>query len=148
MSVIEFIVLIIVAAIAGAVGQALGGYKRDGFFLAVILGFFGAYLGTWIADELGLPIIATVDVGGVSFPIIWAILGAAVFVALISLVGRGGGFKWGVTPPTRLVLTISVLLALAALLVTSETISLPVSALGLLSAAYVLLLLGNLVKGL
>jgi uncharacterized membrane protein YeaQ/YmgE (transglycosylase-associated protein family) len=148
MSLIEFIVLLIVAAIAGAIGQALGGYRRDGFLLAVILGFLGAYLGTWLAGELGLPTILTVDIGGVSFPIVWAIIGAAIFVALVSLIGRGGGYRWGVTPPTRVVLTISLILALAAFLVSNGILSLPFSALSLLAAAYILLLLGNLFKGL
>jgi uncharacterized membrane protein YeaQ/YmgE (transglycosylase-associated protein family) len=148
MSLLQFIVLIIVAAITGAIGQALGGYKRDGLLLAVILGFLGAYLGTWIATELGLPVILAIELGGISFPIVWAIIGAAIFVALVGLIGRGGGYRWGVTPPTRLVLTLSILLALAALLASSGTLSLPFSALGLLAAAYLLLVLGNVVQGL
>lgn len=148
MTLIEFIVLLVVAAIAGVIGQILGGYKRDGILLAILLGFLGAYLGTWIAGELGLPVIAAIEIGGVSFPIVWAIIGAAIFVALVGLLGRGGGYRWGVTPPTRIVLTISILLALAALLVSTGTLSLPFTALGLLTAAYILLLLGNLVKGL
>jgi len=42
-------------------------------------------LGTLIAGRLGLPEIFRVDIGGQRFPIIWAILGSAIFVAFISL---------------------------------------------------------------
>ena len=148
MTLVELIVLLLIAGIAGAIGQSLGGYPRGGFLLAILLGFIGAVLGTWIAGELGLPLILEVTVGGTTFPIFWAIVGAAIFVALVGVIGRGGDGYWGITPPTRVVLGLSILLAVLALLISTGTLATSFSALSLLAAAYILLLLVNLVRGL
>lgn len=147
MTVIELIVLLIIAGIAGAVGQALVGYPRGGFLFAIVMGFIGALVGTWLARLLGLPTLLEVDIGGVSFPLLWAILGAALLVVLVGPLGRGGAY-WGVTPPTKIVLTISVILFILALLVSNGIVAFTLSAFVLLTIAYVLLLLGNLVRGL
>jgi hypothetical protein len=42
-------------------------------------------LGTLVAGWLGLPEIFRVNIAGQRFPIIWAILGSAIFVAFLSL---------------------------------------------------------------
>ena len=87
----EFIFLLIVAAICGSIGRTIAGYSHGGCLVSVALGFIGALLGRWIADILGLPLVFTLRIGGRSFPIIWSIIGAALFVALISLIsGRRG----------------------------------------------------------
>lgn len=147
MTLVEIVILLVIAAVAGLIGQAVGGYKRGGFLLAIILGFVGAYIGTWLARNLDLPVLLAVTVGDVTFPVIWAIIGAALLVILLSLLSRGRGYRWGVTPPTRIVLFLSILLAVLALLVIQGLIIVPFSALVLLGAAYLLLLLGNLVRG-
>ena len=148
MTVVEFIILLVIAAVAGAIGQSLGGYKQGGILLAIILGFIGAFLGAWLARNLGLPSLLPVTVGGVTFPIVWAIIGAALLVGVIGLAGRGRGYRWSITPPTRVVLTLSILLAGLALLVFLGIIAIPLSAFSLLAVAYLLLLLGNLVRSL
>lgn len=147
MTLAELIILVVIAAIAGAIGQSLGGYRRGGFFLAVVLGFVGAFIGTWLARNLGLPTLIEINIGGVSFPLVWAIIGAAILVALFGFLGRGG-YRWGITPPTRVVLTLSLVLAALAVLVNSGVLSVSLPAFTLLAVAYLLLLLGNLVKGL
>lgn len=147
MTLLELIILLIIAAIAGAVGQALVGYPRGGFLFAIVMGFIGALVGTWLARLLGLPNLLEVEVGGVSFPLLWAILGSALLVALVGPLGRGGVY-WGVTPPTRIVLALSVILFVLALLVSNGIIAFTISAFTLLAAAYIILLLGNLVRGL
>jgi uncharacterized membrane protein YeaQ/YmgE (transglycosylase-associated protein family) len=148
MTLVELIILLVVAAIIGVIGQSLGGYKRDSILLAIVLGFVGAFIGTWLARTLGLPDILTVTVGGVTFPIVWAIVGAALLVALMGATHGRRGYRWGVTPPTRVVLVLSILLALLALLVVQGLIIVPFTPWSLLAAAYILLLLGNLVHGL
>lgn len=148
MTLIELIILLVVAAIVGIIGQSLGGYKRDSILLAIVLGFVGAFIGTWLARSLGLPIILPVTVGGVSIPIVWAIIGAALLVALMGATHGRRGYRWGLTPPSRLVLVLSVLLAVVAFLVSSAIVVVPFSAWSLLAVAYILLLLGNLVYGL
>jgi uncharacterized membrane protein YeaQ/YmgE (transglycosylase-associated protein family) len=44
--------------------------------------------GKWIAGKLGLPELISIPVGGMNFPIIWSIIGAALFVAVINLITR------------------------------------------------------------
>jgi uncharacterized membrane protein YeaQ/YmgE (transglycosylase-associated protein family) len=82
------IVLIIIAAICGALGRAIAGEVRGGLFVSVVLGFIGAMLGPWIAHQLKLPEPFLVHISGQSFPVLWSIIGAAVFVAIIHLISR------------------------------------------------------------
>ena len=49
----------------------------------MVLGFIGALLGLWLARLLGLPELLTVLVGDRGFPVIWSIIGAALFVAVL-----------------------------------------------------------------
>jgi uncharacterized membrane protein YeaQ/YmgE (transglycosylase-associated protein family) len=82
------IVLIIIAAICGALGRAIGGEVRGGFIVSMVLGFIGALLGPWMAHQLHLSEPFVVHVGGQAFPVLWSIIGATVFVAIIHLVSR------------------------------------------------------------
>ena len=77
------IVLIVIAAICGAVGKALGGGARGGLIVSIALGFIGALLGPWVASQLHLAEPLVLHVGGHPFPIVWSIVGAALFVALL-----------------------------------------------------------------
>lgn len=88
MTVIDLIVLLIIAGLCGALGQAITGFSRGGCLVSIALGFIGALLGSWLATKLGLPEILPVKIGGVGFPIVWSIIGSALFVAVISLVSR------------------------------------------------------------
>lgn len=88
MSLVGFIVLLIVAAIAGSLGQALVGYSRGGCLVSIVIGFIGAYIGLWIAQQLKLPTFIVVNIDGQPFPIIWAIIGAAILAGILSLFYR------------------------------------------------------------
>jgi uncharacterized membrane protein YeaQ/YmgE (transglycosylase-associated protein family) len=80
------IVLIVIAAICGAVGKALAGGARGGLLVSIALGFIGALFGPWIARQLGLAEPFVLHLSGQTFPILWSIIGAAMFVALLHLV--------------------------------------------------------------
>ena len=80
------IVLIVIAAICGAVGKALAGGARGGLLVSVALGFIGALFGPWIARQFGLTEPFVLHLSGQTFPILWSIIGAALFVALLHLV--------------------------------------------------------------
>jgi uncharacterized membrane protein YeaQ/YmgE (transglycosylase-associated protein family) len=90
MTLLDVIVLLLIAGLCGALGQAITGYSRGGCLVSIALGFVGALLGMWLARNLGLPELFSVQIGTTSFPIIWSIIGAALFVAIISLLTRRG----------------------------------------------------------
>jgi uncharacterized membrane protein YeaQ/YmgE (transglycosylase-associated protein family) len=85
MTLIEFLVLLLVAGVCGTIGQAIVGYSHGGCLAAIALGFIGALLGTWLARLAGLPEMFAVAIGNQNFPIVWSIIGAALFVAVLSL---------------------------------------------------------------
>jgi uncharacterized membrane protein YeaQ/YmgE (transglycosylase-associated protein family) len=85
---IQLLVLLIIAGLCGALGQAIGGYSHGGCLVSIALGFIGALLGSWLAGVLHLPELIVIPVGGRHFPVIWSIIGAALFVALINLISR------------------------------------------------------------
>ena len=88
MTVLDIILLLIVAGVCGALGQAITGYSRGGCLVSIALGFVGALLGMWLARIMHLPELFSVQIGTASFPIVWSIIGSALFVAVISLLSR------------------------------------------------------------
>jgi uncharacterized membrane protein YeaQ/YmgE (transglycosylase-associated protein family) len=84
----SFIILLIVAGVVGAIGQRLSGYSRRGLLTSIALGFIGALIGSWAVKQFDLPEIYMLKVGHTNFPIIWAIIGAAAFVAAFGLLSR------------------------------------------------------------
>ena len=89
MTILDLIILLIIAGICGALGQAITGFTRGGCLVSIALGFVGALLGMWVSRALGLPELFAVQIGTTSFPIIWSIIGSALFVAVIALITRG-----------------------------------------------------------
>jgi uncharacterized membrane protein YeaQ/YmgE (transglycosylase-associated protein family) len=79
------VVLLIIAGICGAIGRALGGGTRGGVLISIVVGFVGAVLGLLVADAMDLPEILSLNVDGRSFPIVWSIIGGALFVAVAHL---------------------------------------------------------------
>jgi uncharacterized membrane protein YeaQ/YmgE (transglycosylase-associated protein family) len=88
MSITSLILLVIIAAVCGAIGKAIAGASRGGLIVSTALGFVGALLGPWVAGKLGLSEPFMVNIGGHPFPVLWSIIGAAVFVAIIHLFSR------------------------------------------------------------
>ena len=88
MTLIDLLLLLLVAGICGAVGQAITGVSRGGCLVSIGVGFVGALIGTWLARSLALPTLFTVQVGGTTFPLVWSILGGALFVAVVTLITR------------------------------------------------------------
>ena len=88
MSLLGFLVLLVVAAIVGSLGQALSGYSHGGCLVSILVGFIGAFIGMWLAGQLGLPEIFVVTIDGEPFPIVWAIIGSAILSGLLGLLTR------------------------------------------------------------
>lgn len=89
MTLIQFLVLLLIAAICGGVGQSLAGYSLGGCLVSIVVGFIGAYIGMWLAGKLGLPEILSIKVGAKTFPIIWSVVGSALLTLIIALIRRG-----------------------------------------------------------
>jgi len=88
MSLPSLLLLLVIAAVCGALGKAIAGSVRGGLIVSIVLGFIGALLGPWVARALKLPEPFMVNIGGQPFPVLWSIIGAALFVAIIHLVSR------------------------------------------------------------
>ena len=88
MTLFDLLILMLIAGLCGAIGQTIAGYSRGGCLVSVALGFVGAAVGLWVARGLGLPELFALSVGGSTFPVVWAILGSALFVAFIGLLSR------------------------------------------------------------
>lgn len=89
MTLTGFLILLVIAAICGALGQSIAGYSLGGCLVSIVVGFIGALIGRWIAAEMGLTFILPVEIDGETFPVIWAILGSAIFTIVIGLITRG-----------------------------------------------------------
>lgn len=85
MTLIGFLVLLAVAAVCGAIGQSLAGYDLGGCLVSIVVGFIGAWIGMWVAGKMGLPELFTLRIEGKSFPIVWAIIGSALFTLIMAL---------------------------------------------------------------
>ncbi len=88
MTLLEFIVLLVIAGICGSLAQSLAGYSHGGCLISIVLGLVGAAFGTWIARQLGVGEILAVRIGTQPFPIVWSIVGAALFAGVLSLFTR------------------------------------------------------------
>jgi uncharacterized membrane protein YeaQ/YmgE (transglycosylase-associated protein family) len=82
------ILLVVIAAVCGAIGRAIAGEIRGGLIVSIAVGFVGALLGPWLAVQMKLPEPLMLHISGQSFPVLWSIIGAALFVAIIHLIAR------------------------------------------------------------
>jgi uncharacterized membrane protein YeaQ/YmgE (transglycosylase-associated protein family) len=88
MTLIGFVVLLVIAAICGGIGQSLAGYDLGGCLVSIVVGFIGAYIGLWLAAKMGLPRLFEISVDGKPFPVLWAIIGSALFTLVMALLRK------------------------------------------------------------
>ena len=88
MTLLGLVILLIIAAIAGSLGQALAGYSVGGCLMSIVVGFIGAFVGLWLCRTLGLPEPFPVTIQGETFPLLWSIIGSALFSAVFGLFSR------------------------------------------------------------
>jgi uncharacterized membrane protein YeaQ/YmgE (transglycosylase-associated protein family) len=85
MTLLELIVLLLIAGITGSVAQTLVGISRGGCFISILVGFIGAVLGNWLSGYLNLPEVYVVTIGDIQFPLFWSLMGAVLFTGFIAL---------------------------------------------------------------
>lgn len=83
------LLLLLIAAACGAIGEAIAGYSVGGCLVSAGIGFIGALLGSWISRSLGFPEIFVVHVGEVAYPVFWSIVGSGTLIALAGILRTG-----------------------------------------------------------
>ncbi len=83
--VIKILILLIIAFFCGSIGASLAGASKKGCITSIVLGFIGALLGSWISRKMQIPELLVVQ----GVPVVWSIIGSALFVALINLISGG-----------------------------------------------------------
>lgn len=85
----SFVITLIIAGLCGALAQLLVGYTRGGCLASLLFGLVGALVGSWLASLLRMP--AILPIAGVD--VVWTVIGAAVFTAVMALVMGGSRFR-------------------------------------------------------
>ncbi len=83
-----FILFLVIAAICGAIGQSISGYSHGGFFVSIIIGFIGAWIGPMIADYFNFPMFYTLSIQGREFPVVWSVIGSAIFSLILGFITK------------------------------------------------------------
>lgn len=98
MTLLELVIMLVVAGICGVVAEWIVGFSPGGFLASIVVGLIGAYLGSWLAGILGLPPLLNTaalvpETAGTNiiavdfdFDIVWSIIGAIALLFIISLV--------------------------------------------------------------
>ena len=68
MTILDFLLLLLVAGICGSIAQSLVGFTRGGCLVSIVLGLIGALLGVWLARILRLPELLALQFGDQPFP--------------------------------------------------------------------------------
>jgi uncharacterized membrane protein YeaQ/YmgE (transglycosylase-associated protein family) len=89
MSFLGFLFLLLVAAICGAIGQSIAGYSLGGCFVSIVVGFIGAWIGPIIANYFDFPAFYTINIQGKEFPVVWSIIGSALFSLVVGWITKG-----------------------------------------------------------
>ena len=86
---IKLLILLLIASICGSIGAGLAGSKSKGCFTSIILGFIGALIGSWISKNVGIQDFLYIR----NIPVFWSIIGSALFVTILNLIGGNGKNK-------------------------------------------------------
>ncbi len=82
---VRILILLFIAFICGSIGSKIAGASKIGCLASIALGFIGALLGGWLSKKVEIPDIFYFK----NIPILWSIIGSAIFVAVINLVSGG-----------------------------------------------------------
>lgn len=88
MTLTGLLILLVIAGIVGGLGQTISGYSFGGCLMSIVVGFVGAWLGIWLAGQLGLPEVFSINIEGETFPIVWGIVGSAILSLILGLFTR------------------------------------------------------------
>jgi len=83
---VDILISLLIAGIAGSIGRSLSGFSRGGCVISIIVGFIGAMIGSWLSRELQLPDPFVLQIRESSYNILWTIIGAVIFTAVLSII--------------------------------------------------------------
>lgn len=83
---VDILISLIIAGIAGSIARSLSGFSRGGCIISIIVGFIGAMIGSWLSREMQLPDPFILHIRGNSYNLLWTIIGAVIFTAVLSLI--------------------------------------------------------------
>ncbi len=86
----DLLLIGLVALACGTLAQLTSGYSRGGCIVNLGLGFIGAVAGVLLARSVNVPLVYTLKVKTVEFPIIWAIIGSVFFLAALGFFIKPG----------------------------------------------------------
>jgi len=86
MSFLDIVRMLAIAGITGSIARKLVGMDKGGCILSIVVGLIGALIGTWLARELDFPDLFSFTIRGITYPVIWSIIGAVLFTAVLSLI--------------------------------------------------------------
>lgn len=87
----DFIMIALVAIVCGSIAQLTSSYSRGGWIVNWGIAFFGALAGVVISRELSAPVIYDVQYRSVDFPIVYSLVGSALFVAALGFLVKPHG---------------------------------------------------------
>jgi len=83
---VDILISLIIAGIAGSIARSLSGFSSGGCIISIVVGFIGAMIGSWLSREMQLPDPFILHIRGNSYNLLWTIIGAVIFTAVISLI--------------------------------------------------------------
>jgi len=87
---LELLILLIIAGLCGAIAEWIIGFSPGGLLVSIINGVVGAYIGSWIGNLIPIELPLRIEVGAISFNLIWAVLGSLLLLLLLRTL-RGTG---------------------------------------------------------
>ena len=79
----DFVIVALVAIFCGSFAQLTSGYSRGGWVVNLGIAFCGAVAGTVLSRSLNAPEIYSIRYRMLDFPIIYAVVGAALLLAAL-----------------------------------------------------------------
>jgi len=87
----DFLLIALVAIVCGTIAHLTSGYSRGGWIVNLGIAFFGALAGVVLSRELNAPVIYDIKYRAVDFPIIYSLVGSALFVAALGFLVKPHG---------------------------------------------------------
>ena len=86
----DLILVALIAIVFGSLAQLTSNYSRGGWIVNLGVAFAGALTGVIVSRVLNAPEIYDFEYQGIDFPIVYSLVGAALFLAAIGLLVKPG----------------------------------------------------------